>query len=83
MDILTHFEICELGPSGEYIPVPVTHPEGQDSYFMLQQGLQRRIRMTLVYEMVGSEIHWTKVNEIVIGMVQRWLASIIPEFFII
>ncbi len=76
MDILTHFEICELGPSGDYIPVPVTHPaEGQDSYFMLQQGLQRRIRMTLIYEMVGSEIHWTKVNEIVIGKVQiLWLA---------
>ena len=35
--------------------------------FLLQQGIQRRIRMTLVYD-TGSEIHWTRVNELVVGM---------------
>jgi len=36
---------------------------------MLQQGIQRRIRITLIYD-AGSEIHWLRVNELVIGGVQ-------------
>ena len=76
VDLLTHFELCELGPSGEYVPVPVNHQDagggvgqsggGGGGTFMIQQGLQRRIRITLSYEQ-GSEIHWTKVSELVIG----------------
>lgn len=68
MDILAHFEVCELGPTGQYVPVPVNHSEAQHcgGVFMVQQGVQRRIRMTLMYES-GSEIQWAKVNELVIG----------------
>ncbi len=68
VDVLARFEICELGVSGEYDPVPVNH--GGDGYpggtYLLQQGLQRRIRITLVCDN-GSELHWKKVNELVIG----------------
>jgi kinesin family protein 1 len=68
VDILAHFEICELGASGEYVPVPVNHNEDQPmgGVFMLQQALQRRIRITLICEN-GSELHWKRVNELVVG----------------
>jgi len=39
---------------------------------MLQQGIQRRIRITLIYD-AGSEIHWLRVNELVIGRVRSTL----------
>ena len=46
----------------------VNHQEGRGcgGTLMLQQGIQRRIRITLIYE-AGSEIHWLRVNELVIG----------------
>ncbi len=66
VDILTHFEICELGASGQYEPVTVDHQNDQEGVFLLQQGLQRRIRMTLIYES-GPELQWTKVSELVVG----------------
>ena len=68
VDVLARFEIHELGVSGEYNPVPVYHNEGDlvGDVFMLQQGLQRRLRVTLICES-GSEVHWKKVNELVIG----------------
>ena len=69
VDILTYFEICELSPSGQYTPASVNHTVEPElgGCFMLQQGVQRRLRITLIYEQ-GSEIRFTKVNEIVIGM---------------
>lgn len=68
VDVLAHFEICELGSSGEYIPVPVNHNDDQPvgGVFLLQQALQRRIRVTLICEN-GSELHWKRVNELVVG----------------
>ena len=68
MDVLAHFEICELGASGDYVPVPVNHNEDvpMGGVFMLQQALQRRIRITLICEN-GSELHWKRVNELVVG----------------
>ena len=69
IDICKHGEICELSPTGEYIPASVHHTEHQGCMgtFLLQQGIQRRIRITLIYE-AGSEIHWLRVNELVIGV---------------
>ena len=69
VDVLAHFEICELGSSGEYVPVPVNHNEDRGvvgGVFMLQQALSRRIRVTLICEN-GSEVHWKRVNELVVG----------------
>ena len=68
VDILARFEICELGVSGEYDPVLVNHnePQSPGGVYLLQQGLQRRMRLTLICEN-GSEVHWKKVNELVVG----------------
>lgn len=68
VDVLAHFEICELGPAGNYVPVPVNHNEDQPQggVYLLQQALQRRIRVTLICE-GGSELHWKRVNELVVG----------------
>ena len=68
VDIMAYFEICELDPSGEYVPAAVHHGDATETggVFLLQQGVQRRLRITLVYE-AGSETHWTRVNELVIG----------------
>lgn len=67
-DILAYFEICELSPNGLYTPASVNHSVEPvlGGSFMLQQGVQRRLRVTFIYEQ-GSEIRLTKVNEIVIG----------------
>jgi flagellar biosynthesis chaperone FliJ len=74
VDIMAYFEICELDPSGEYVPAAVHHGDATATggVFLLQQGVQRRLRITLVYE-AGSEIHWTRVNELVIGRVRSTL----------
>ena len=48
-----------------YKPVPVDHIS-DSSFFLLSQGIQRRIKMSLLYE-AGSELYWSKVNEIAIG----------------
>ena len=68
MDILAYFEVCELSPSGLYTPSSVNHTVESvlGGSYMLQQGVQRRLRVTFIYEQ-GTELHLTKVNEIVIG----------------
>ncbi|XP_019856044.1 PREDICTED: kinesin-like protein unc-104 [Amphimedon queenslandica] len=68
VDVLFHLEILELTPNGEYKGVPVDH-SNDISCFLLSQGIQRRIRMSLLYE-AGSELYWSKVNEIAIGRVR-------------
>jgi hypothetical protein len=74
IDILAYFEICELNASGEYVPAAIHHSDSPETggVFLLQQGVQRRLRVTLVYE-AGSEIHWTRVKELVIGRVRSTL----------
>lgn len=37
-----------------------------DGTFMLHQGIQRRVMMTISHES-GAELEWDKVQEIVIG----------------
>ena len=44
-------QICELNLQEDYIPVPVTHVrETNGSFFLLQQGLQRRVVQSFVYD---------------------------------
>ncbi|XP_065919048.1 kinesin-like protein KIF1A isoform X2 [Dysidea avara] len=71
VDFLMHLEICDLSPNGDYIPASVNHSEGVPfgGAFMLQQGIQRRFTITLIYE-TGTDIQWTKVNELVVGRVR-------------
>ncbi|XP_048860943.1 kinesin-like protein KIF1B isoform X13 [Brienomyrus brachyistius] len=70
-DLLVWFEISELEPTGEYIPAVVDHSVGlpcQGTY-LLHQGIQRRITVTLIHEK-GSELHWKDVRELVVGRIR-------------
>ncbi|XP_016070079.1 PREDICTED: kinesin-like protein KIF1B isoform X2 [Miniopterus natalensis] len=71
-DLLVWFEISELEPTGEYIPAVVDHTAGLpcQGTFLLHQGIQRRITMTIVHEK-GSELHWKDVRELVVGRVRN------------
>nr|KAF6378558.1 kinesin family member 1B [Myotis myotis] len=71
-DLLVWFEISELEPTGEYIPAVVDHTAGLpcQGTFLLHQGIQRRITMTIVHEK-GSELHWKDVRELVVGRIRN------------
>jgi len=55
-------------PNGEYVPTVVDHSDDLPcrGLFLLHQGIQRRIRITIVHEM-ASELRWRDVREIVVG----------------
>ncbi|KAM3835469.1 kinesin-like protein KIF1A isoform 2-T2 [Vipera latastei] len=67
-DLMVFFEICELEANGDYIPAVVDHRGGVPCHgtFLLHQGIQRRITVTLVHE-TGSLIRWKEVRELVVG----------------
>ncbi|KAM4651094.1 kinesin-like protein KIF1B isoform 12-T13 [Discoglossus pictus] len=71
-DLLVWFEISELEPTGEYIPAVVDHTGGQSCQgtFLLHQGIQRRITVTIIHEK-GNELHWKDVRELVVGRVRN------------
>ncbi|XP_037737009.1 kinesin-like protein KIF1B isoform X19 [Chelonia mydas] len=71
-DLLVWFEISELEPTGEYIPAIVDHTGGQpcQGTFLLHQGIQRRITVTIIHER-GSELHWKDVRELVVGRIRN------------
>ncbi|XP_042194896.1 kinesin-like protein KIF1A isoform X7 [Callorhinchus milii] len=71
-DLLVFFEICELEATGEYIPSVVDHRSGMPCHgiFLLHQGIQRRITVTIVHE-TGSDIHWKEVRELVVGRIRN------------
>ncbi|XP_056399012.1 kinesin-like protein KIF1B isoform X11 [Hyla sarda] len=71
-DLLVWFEISELEPTGEYIPAVVDHSGGQSCQgtFLLHQGIQRRITLTIIHEK-GNELHWKDVRELVVGRVRN------------
>ncbi|XP_024082075.1 kinesin-like protein unc-104 isoform X5 [Cimex lectularius] len=70
-DILVWFEICELAPNGEYVPTVVEHSDDLPcrGLFLLHQGIQRRIRVTLVHEQ-AQELKWKDVKELVVGRIR-------------
>lgn len=70
-DLLVSFEICELAPNGEYIPAVVDHCDDMPcrGCHLLHQGIQRRIRVTIVHEN-GSEIVWKDIKELVVGRIR-------------
>ncbi|XP_064021808.1 kinesin-like protein KIF1A isoform X7 [Pogoniulus pusillus] len=71
-DLMVSFEICELEANGDYIPAVVDHRGGMPCHgtFLLHQGIQRRITVTLVHE-TGSLIHWKEVRELVVGRIRN------------
>ncbi|XP_046892998.1 kinesin-like protein KIF1A [Hypomesus transpacificus] len=67
-DLMVLFEICELEANGDYIPAAVDHRGGMPCHgtFMLHQGIQRRVTVTIVHE-TGGDIQWKDVSELVVG----------------
>uniref|UniRef100_A0A668AAQ2 plus-end-directed kinesin ATPase n=1 Tax=Myripristis murdjan TaxID=586833 RepID=A0A668AAQ2_9TELE len=67
-DLMVFFEICELEANGDYIPAAVDHRGGMPCHgtFLLHQGLQRRVTVTIVHES-GGDIEWKDVRELVVG----------------
>ena len=67
-DLLVWYEICELEASGEYIPVMVDHTEDVpcSGKFLLHQGVQRRITITLCHES-NPDLVWKEIKEVVVG----------------
>jgi hypothetical protein len=55
-------------PNGEYVPAVVDHSDDLPcrGLFLLHQGIQRRIRITIVHEH-ASELRWRDVRELVVG----------------
>ncbi|XP_017044570.1 kinesin-like protein unc-104 isoform X3 [Drosophila ficusphila] len=71
-DVLVWFEICELAPNGEYVPSVVEHSDDLPcrGLFLLHQGIQRRIRITIVHEPT-AEVKWKDINELVVGRIRN------------
>uniref|UniRef100_A0A4W5K8Q1 Kinesin family member 1A n=1 Tax=Hucho hucho TaxID=62062 RepID=A0A4W5K8Q1_9TELE len=71
-DLMVFFEICELEASGDYIPAGVDHRGGMPCHgtFMLHQGIQRRVTVTIVHE-TGGDIKWKDVRELVVGRIRN------------
>ncbi|KAK3837343.1 MAG: hypothetical protein J3R72DRAFT_197694 [Linnemannia gamsii] len=69
-DVLAHVQVCELAPSGEYVPVQVFSNSTIDSgSFQLRQGLQRRIVLALSHTS-GRQFPWHRVSKIQLGRVR-------------
>nr|CAD7588872.1 unnamed protein product [Timema genevievae] len=70
-DVLVWFEICELAPNGEYVPAVVDHSDDLPcrGLFLLHQGIQRRLRVTIVHE-AAPELRWRDVRELVVGRIR-------------
>ncbi|XP_056607205.1 kinesin-like protein KIF1A [Triplophysa dalaica] len=71
-DLLVFFEICELEANGDYISSVVDHRFGLPCHgtFMLHQGIQRRVKVTIVHES-GRDIKWKEVRELVVGRIRN------------
>ncbi|KDR21304.1 hypothetical protein L798_04238 [Zootermopsis nevadensis] len=71
-DVLVWFEICELAPNGEYVPAVVDHSDDLPcrGLFLLHQGIQRRIRITIVHEH-ATELRWKDIRELVVGRIRN------------
>ncbi|XP_069560129.1 kinesin-like protein KIF1A isoform X16 [Brachyistius frenatus] len=71
-DLMVFFEICELEANGDYIPAVVDHRGGMPCHgtFLLHQGLQRRITVTIVHES-GGDMDWKEVRELVVGRLRN------------
>ncbi|XP_070817575.1 kinesin-like protein KIF1A isoform X10 [Chaetodon trifascialis] len=71
-DLMVFFEICELEANGDYIPAVVDHRGGMPCHgtFLLHQGLQRRITVTIVHES-GGDLEWREIRELVVGRLRN------------
>ncbi|KAH8854932.1 Kinesin-like protein [Schistosoma japonicum] len=86
-DILVWFEILELNRNGDYTPVPVDHLDETScqGIFLIHQGIQRRLAITLVHEVhnpiksdrIDTQLNYSPiclfqgVYEVVVGRVRE------------
>uniref|UniRef100_A0A674CVY7 Kinesin family member 1B n=1 Tax=Salmo trutta TaxID=8032 RepID=A0A674CVY7_SALTR len=66
-------DLClSLASFRRYIPAVVDHSGGLPCHgtYLLHQGIQRRITVTLIHEK-GSELHWKDVRELVVGRIRN------------
>ncbi|KAF5331735.1 hypothetical protein D9611_007587 [Ephemerocybe angulata] len=69
-DVVAWLQVCELGPEGTYLPVPVISQGNLDpGVFTLHQGLQRRVSVTLSSNS-GQQLPWTEFTKVKIGHVR-------------
>jgi len=69
-DVLAHIQICELAPSGEYVPVQVISNSTVDiGAFTIRQGLQRRVVLTLSHSS-GRQFPWSRVSSLHMGRIR-------------
>ncbi|KAF4615993.1 hypothetical protein D9613_011478 [Agrocybe pediades] len=69
-DVVAWLQVCELGPTGTYVPVPVISQGSLDpGVFSLHQGLQRRIIISLSSNS-GLQLPWQEVTKVRIGNVR-------------
>ncbi|KIK55370.1 hypothetical protein GYMLUDRAFT_47928 [Collybiopsis luxurians FD-317 M1] len=69
-DVVAWVQLCELGPDGQYAPVPVLSQGALDpGSFSLHQGLQRRIMISLSSNS-GQQFPWTEFTKVRIGNVR-------------
>ncbi|KJA21710.1 hypothetical protein HYPSUDRAFT_41858 [Hypholoma sublateritium FD-334 SS-4] len=69
-DVVAWLQVCELGPDGSYVPVPVISQGSLDpGVFSLHQGLQRRILVSLSSNS-GLQLPWQEFTKVRIGNVR-------------
>jgi kinesin family protein 1 len=75
-DINSWIEVCELAPTGNYMPVPVISDStfnvlNQDDpgVFILRQGVQRRVVLTLMHD-AGPAFPWRRVIDVQISTIR-------------
>lgn len=69
-DVVAWLQVCELGPDGSYVPVPVISQGSLDpGAFSLHQGLQRRIVLSLSSNS-GQQLPWLEFTKVRIGNVR-------------
>lgn len=69
-DVVAWLQVCELGPDGSYMPVPVISQGSLDpGVFSLHQGLQRRIIVSLSSNS-GLQLPWLEFTKVRIGNVR-------------
>ncbi|KAI9311973.1 hypothetical protein BX666DRAFT_1991430 [Dichotomocladium elegans] len=66
-DVVAKIQILELMPNGKYVPVQVPATNELDrGVFLLRQGLQRRISITLTHTS-GRQLPWTAITNASLG----------------
>lgn len=71
VDLTVWIEVCELAPDGQYLPVVVDHYDDTPckGTFLLHQGIQRRIRVTIMHH-PDYDVPFRDLRELVVGRVR-------------